>query len=116
MFRIGGRQMRFTLALPDRKDPAFTTYYRGRQRFERTASAADEAWGQACRQKWRALALVIKAKLEAVEVGITTVEDEFLAATILPDGATVSQWISGDLALAYSSGAMPRRLLIEGPR
>jgi hypothetical protein len=33
----------------------------------------------ATRQRWRALVLVIKAKLEAVEAGISTLESEFLA-------------------------------------
>ena len=35
-------------------------------------------WEQACRQRWRALALVIKAKLEAIDAEISTFEEEFL--------------------------------------
>ena len=34
--------------------------------------------------------LVIKAKLEAVEAGVTTFEQEFLANMVLPDKTTVS--------------------------
>ena len=46
---------------------------------ERGARARQETHDQACRQRWRALLLVIKAKLEAVTAGISTVETEFLA-------------------------------------
>jgi hypothetical protein len=45
----------------------------------------------AVRQRWRALVLVIKAKLEAVASGISTLEHEFLANVVLEDGRTVAQ-------------------------
>jgi hypothetical protein len=45
----------------------------------------------ASREGWRALVLAIKAKLEAVEAGITTFETEFLAHIVLPDGRTVGE-------------------------
>jgi hypothetical protein len=111
-FRLGGRQIKFILALPDKGLREFTHHTRG----VRTADAAMAAWEQACRQRWRALALVIKAKLEAVAAGITTVEDEFLAHTVLPDGRTVGEWAKPELDEAYRIGAMPKSLLIEGPR
>jgi hypothetical protein len=62
-------------------------------------------------QRWRALALVIKAKLEAVAAGITTVEQEFLAHIVLPDGhTTVGTWMAPQLAAAYDAGTMPALL------
>lgn len=109
-FRIASRQVRFRLELPDPASRDFTQHSRG----QRTADAAEKMWEQSCRQKWRALALVIKAKLEAVTAGITTIEDEFLAHTLLPNGATVGDTIREDVALAYSSGKMPP-LLLGGP-
>jgi hypothetical protein len=45
------------------------------------------------RQRWRAALLIIKAKLEAVESGISTLEQEFLANILLPDGRTMIDWI-----------------------
>lgn len=111
-FRIGLRQVRFMLHMPDPRDCEFTQHSRG----TRTPDAAEKLWEQACRQRWRALALVIKAKLEAVSAGITTIEDEFLAHTVLPDGQTVSQMIQPQLRIAYETGAMPRGFLLEGPR
>lgn len=112
MFRLSGRVVRFILELPDPSERRFTWHSRGM----RTEESAVKEWEQACRQKWRALALVIKAKLEAVSAGITTVEDEFLAHTLLPDGQTFGEWAKPEVDRAYSLGHMPTSLLIEGPR
>lgn len=112
MFRMADRHVRFALLLPDRLDRAFAHHSRG----VRTMDAADKAWEQACRQKWRALALVIKAKLEAVAAGITTVEDEFLAHTMLPDGSTFGAWAKPQIEKVYLTGGMPSSLLLEGPK
>lgn len=72
----------------------------------RTPQKKYEAWEQACRQRWRALALVIKAKLEAVASGITSFEDEFLAHIVMPDGKTVAAHVRPRIAAAYESGSM----------
>jgi hypothetical protein len=105
MFKLGARHIRFRLVLPDRNDRTFT-HTPGRN-LPRSAEAADREWEQAQRQRWRALALVIKAKLEAVEAGITTAEDEFLAHTMLPDGRTFGEWAAPQLEAAYEAGRMP---------
>lgn len=105
-FRMADRLIRFDLPMPDRNERRFTHHARG----ARTESAAIAAWEQATRQRWRALALVVKAKLEAVESGITTFEHEFLAHIVLPDGSTVGQWAGPQVAEAYLSGAMPKLL------
>ncbi len=73
-------------------------------------SASDALWEQACRQRWRALALVVRGKLEAVEAGITTVEDEFLAHLVLPSGETFGEWAGPQLEAAYERGQMPALL------
>lgn len=103
MFEAHGRRIRFDLPLPDRNSPDFTHHSRG----ERTASAAMEAWEQACRQAWRALNLAVKAKLEAVEAGIAEFEDEFAAYIALPNGGTVGQWLKPQIAKAYELNTMP---------
>jgi hypothetical protein len=102
-FRANGRQIKFVLPLPDKHDPEFTEHSRG----YRTAEAAEKLWEQAGRQRWRALALVIKAKLEAVESGITEFEDEFMAHIVLPSGATVGAWMRPQIEKAYQTGLMP---------
>lgn len=106
-FKLADRQIRFRLPLPDPASREFTLTPTGR---ERTASAAEDAWEQAVRQRWRALALVIKAKLEAVEAGISTVEAEFMNNIALPDGQTVGEWLSPQLAAVYAREAMPALL------
>lgn len=58
------------------------------------------------RRRWRAPALVIKAKLEAVESGIRTFDEEFVADTVLPDGRTVAQWLLPQVDAAAVSGFM----------
>ena len=103
-FKLAGRQIRFRLPLPDPHSDEFTLTPTGR---DRSASAAEQAYEQAVRQRWRALALVIKAKLEAVEAGISTVEDEFLHAVLLPSGQTVGEWIRPQLRAVYARGEMP---------
>ena len=111
-FRALGRHVRFTLPLPDRSAHEFTTYQRelsnGRVKvYERSPDVAEEMYEQAVRQRWRALALVIKAKLEAVDAGITEFEDEFLAHILLPDGGTVGEWMRPQVEKAYQTGLMP---------
>jgi hypothetical protein len=108
-FRMGGRMVRFLLPLPDREDREFThTPARGTRRSDAQIYAA---WEQATRQRWRALSLVIKAKLEAVESGITTFEEEFLAHTVMPDNRTVGEVLLPRIAEAYETGKMPALLL-----
>lgn len=112
-FRAHSRYVRFVLDLPDPTDPQFTrTPQRGTAR---TEAAAHKAWEQATRQRWRALALVIKAKLEAIEVGLATFEHEFMANVVLPDGSTVGEFMSPQIEQAYTTGAMPSMLPALGP-
>ena len=48
-----------------------------------------------------------KAKLEAVETGITEFEDEFLAHIVLPNGQTMGEFAKPQIAHAYDTGDMP---------
>lgn len=108
-FRLRGRCYRLQVTMPERAAREFThTPGRG---LERTPEQALAAWEQACRQRWRALALVILAKLEAVEAGITSMEQEFLPAMVLPDGRTFAEWAEPQLAAIADSGRMPTLLL-----
>lgn len=110
-FRMAGRQVRFTLDMPDPGDEEFTLTDTGRERSE---TQAQKAWEQATRQRWRALALVVKAKLEAVDSGISEFEEEFLAHIVLPDGSTVGQRMRPEIATAYETGKMPQLALGSG--
>jgi hypothetical protein len=61
-FEFRGHRVRFVLPAPDR-----TTYKR------------QDAYDKEHRRLWRAFALIIKAQLEAVQSGVFTFEDVFLA-------------------------------------
>lgn len=111
-FRACDRHVRFTISMPVKGDEEFTHYKRGSSVHERTAEAAERAWEQACRQRWRALALVVKAKLEAVDTGISEFESEFLANIVLPNGDTVAEQIKPYIQQAYIEGRMLDRPLL----
>lgn len=107
-FEMLGRRVKFLLPLPDRNASEFLiTPVRNKRR---SPEQAAEQYEQAVRQRWRALSLVIKAKLEAVESGITMFEEEFLAHIVLPNGNTVAQWMLPQVASAYSANKMPPML------
>lgn len=102
MFTLSNRQMRFILSLPDRAEYRLTATGRAR-----TASSQTEAWEQACRASWRSLALVVKAKLEAVSAGIVTLEEEFAAHIVIPGtgGRTLGEMIVPAISAAYAEGS-----------
>lgn len=62
---------------------------------------------QEIKRRWRALLLVIKAKLEAIEIGISTFEDEFLAYTMLPGNQTVSEVVQPRVAAILKGETQP---------
>ena len=112
-FEMQDRQIRFTLDLPAREDEEYTTYMRGSVKYLREPSASEKLYEQAVRQKWRALALVVKAKLEAVQSGISEFEQEFGMNIVLPDGRTVFEHTQPAIATAYRTGNIPSLLQIE---
>lgn len=109
-FEMNGRRLKFELPMPRRDEFRYTPAKRQR----RSDSAAEKAYDQAVRQRWRALALVIKAKLEAVESGISVFEEEFLANIVLPNGTTVGQFMVPQIAAVYETGSMPPLLPAPG--
>ncbi|WIB65359.1 hypothetical protein [Curtobacterium sp. MCBD17_040] len=109
-FRLGDRQVRFALPLPDRQAREFAHHSRG----VREKQAADRLYEQAIRQRWRALALAVKAKLEAVESGIGEFDAEFYAYLVLPNGRTMFEETRDQVIHAIEAGATGR-LMLEAP-
>jgi hypothetical protein len=104
-FSMQGKSVKFILPLPNRADKKITHYHhRHRGWVLRTQDAARKEWDQQTRQRWRALALCIKAKMEAVQCGITTFEHEFLAHFLTTNGETVGQIIIPQL----NDSSLPR--------
>lgn len=101
-FVIENRHVRFIMNLPSPTERRFT--HSGHRYAARTKEAATAAWEQGCRQKWRALALLVKAKLEAVDAKISTIEEAFFADIVLPDGKTVYEAARDNVRIAYETG------------
>lgn len=108
-FMAHGRQIRFYLPLPTESDVAITAAGR-----KRASGAIATAMEQEERRRWRALALAIKAKLEVVESGISTFEQEFLANIVMPDGSLFADGAVKAIATTYETGSMPRLLPAAG--
>jgi hypothetical protein len=94
MFAVGTRRIRFNLPLPSVSDPDIA---KDRHGYTRADSVRERLAEQAGRSAWRSLALVIKAKLEACDSGITTLDREFLGYMVLPNGDTLADWAGGKL-------------------
>lgn len=78
-FLWNGRQIRFKL--PRHSAKVIRRDRRGR---EMTAAQID-------RQRWRVLYLVVKAKIEAVQAGISIFEEEFMAFIVTGSGHTIGE-------------------------
>lgn len=105
-FAVHDRMVKFELKLPNREEFALTDVKKQR----RSPEAQTDAFDQACRQRWRALALSIKSKLEAVESKINTFESEFLANIVMANGQTVGDFVVPQIAEMYLNKGMPRML------
>jgi hypothetical protein len=79
-FAIHGRYVQVALPLPDAESASFTHTPSGKPR---SIAARERAYEQALRENWRAFVLVLRGKLESVESGISSFEDEF-ANFLLP--------------------------------
>jgi hypothetical protein len=107
-FKARNRYVRFMLPLPNRNDKQFRYRTTGRQRYGSRAQRSDaetlKRWEQACRSRWRALLLTLKAKLESIESGIETFEQAFMAHIQLPDQTLVGDRVVSAIDDAYQSG------------
>lgn len=89
MFEAEGRRVRFTLPLPQRAN--FTS---------------QRAYEQELRRVWRALCLVIKAKLESWQSGIEDFQEAFMPQLVLADNSTVGDRILPLVAESYRVRSM----------
>lgn len=82
LFEIAGGQYRIDIT-----KPTVDEIY---QRFPNHRDT-DSKIEQEHKRRWRAAVLLLKAKLEFVDSGDTTLEREFLAYRLLPNGKTLEQ-------------------------
>lgn len=104
-FRLAGRNYVLRLPFPTDEDLA-----RDRGGRRRAQAARDTARDQAIREKWRGLVLLVKAKVVAIQSGISTPEAEFLAHAMLPTGQTLGEHIESHPEQLATSG----RLMLPG--
>lgn len=113
-FQIADLYIRFVLPIPA---PTESRFVWKRDRWgdakKLTEQQSKHAHDQDVRQRWRALLLTVKAKLESVEIGISTMEQEFLAFIVMPNQLTVGEWLAVTALPSIRSGKMP--LMIGGP-
>jgi len=97
--------VQITLPLPPNDDKEFTHTPTGKARAREAAVAA---WEQACRASWRQLLLIVKAKLEAINAGISTIEREFMPDLVIgKDGRTLGHWMAENQNAIESGGTIP---------
>lgn len=102
VFEMHGRRLRFNVPIRPMSD-----FYKTDSGRERTRSEdIERAWSQSSREQWRALALIIKAKLAYVESG-TSFEEEFLAHIVLPNNQTYGEFAVPQIAEAYERKKLP---------
>ncbi len=110
MFTMQGRQIRLAIKLP-----ALAEWLKPKDEprgWWGWDAKRKEAWArqqveQGSREAWRRLLLVTKAKLELVLDGGGTIESEFLASILLPDGRTIHEALEPQIAASYADGRMP---------
>lgn len=109
-FRLKEYFIRFVLPVPAKNEKRFLhKVVRGHNQ-KRTELQAERAWEQEVRQRWRALRLVVQAKLEAVECGISTLVNEFMAFIVLANDETLGDWVLDTALPAIRGGKMPKML------
>jgi hypothetical protein len=86
LFKLQTRSVRIQVQYPLKSAFEYTPTH-----IKRQPDQLKKAFDQACRQRWRALVLVLKAKLEAIESEITTLDHEFLSFFVLKNGQTVAE-------------------------
>lgn len=114
-FRLKSLAIRFILPIPTGTEERFrwkTDRYGMKKKL--TENQQIKAHDQELRQRWRALLLVVKAKLEAVECGISSLEKEFMAFIVMPNDESLGDWFVRTHLEAIRGGKMP--LALEGRR
>lgn len=98
MFEMQGRRIRIVVPMP------VVGSLKPNQKYIKWK---DDECAKEARRRWRCLLITIKAKLECVETGITTLEEEFLAHIVLYNGQTMGQLAIPQIKLSYENKALP---------
>lgn len=98
MFELRGKRLRFDVRAPETKKYPL-----------------QRDWEAEERRRWRALLLILKAKLEMVESGDAEFESEFLANFVLKNGSTIATNFLPNLRAILDTSSMPKLLAAGEP-
>jgi len=121
IFSMAERRIKFVLPLPKRDARQFT--HSPKQGYKRSDADAYKAWEQATRQRWRALALVVKASKNDSDTAAVLYVSEADGLTLVNGAAyttpahgviTVTDATAGNITLTIHATAMA--LLSPGVR
>jgi len=104
-FRLEGRTVRLEVPMPTLAD---VPEKNGRGRMNR--DQREKELQQMERQRWRAIVLLTKARLEACALGIETIETAFLSGFVTPSGQTVGELLRSQLDKVLDGKAQPKLL------
>jgi hypothetical protein len=107
-FVVDTTMVKIAITLPDRAEDRFIRTARTNKL--RSVEESKRAYEQESRRIWRALALVVKAKLEAVESEISSFEQEFMPFIVTRDGRTLGEILLPRMA-DVTAGADVMKLL-----
>jgi len=106
-FTMEGRAVRLSVPMPDRSSSNITYTKSGDQRSD---TDIQKAYDQATRQVWRAVLLIVKGKLEAIETGIVSFDEEFMPHIVMPDGRTMSETVLPAMQRSLEEDSAPPML------
>jgi hypothetical protein len=114
--QLKGLRVRFEMKIPKKNEDKYRLNGYGN---ERVPAAIERLWTADVRSSWRALGLLIKAKMAAVEADITSFESEFLAHIVVPapggGTTTTGDMLIPQLPQVYKDGLLPPLLPEGGP-
>lgn len=113
IFALAGRRIRVEAPLHPTTEATPRGWWGWTEAKKRTWTASNRQ--QRERATWRGILLLLRAKLEAVEGGYSTVDREFLADVLLPGGRSVGQMVSAVVETAYRTGVPPGLLPEAAP-
>lgn len=112
-FLYNNYQIRLELPLPDMNDPQAVLEAGkeiARAGRKRMPTSANEAFDSVMKQRWRALLLILKAKLVAITEEVRSFEEEFGWDIVLPNQQTVGQYLQPQLEEGRRGGTLPKAL------
>lgn len=111
VFELRSRMVKLSIDLPSREVLEAAYEADGRGKGDDRDYWVELKLNEEEKRLWRVLVLVVKAKLEAVSIGLSTVEREFLADVVVKGGKTVGEILATELAQIYGGKNPPKLLL-----